>query len=158
MSAGNNSHGTSAYDFRIDGKHVDPTPMPNSIPHVEEVGATSAPLLSASFFLGEYCRPYFEDFMLSKAENPDPAHSLKEGRKVTRCATDFLAKLKEKCGDEYEAHWKCLDVNNHEFYYCRPVEKKFNSCVLKAFNLKKTIPEAPEHLEPIHEKKNPIFY
>jgi hypothetical protein len=30
-----------------------------------------------------------EDFMLCKAENRDPAHCLKEGRRVTRCATDL---------------------------------------------------------------------
>lgn len=32
--------------------------MPSSVPHVDEVGVTSAPLKSASFFLGEYCKPY----------------------------------------------------------------------------------------------------
>lgn len=30
-----------------------------------------------------------EDFMLCKAESRDPAHCLKEGRRVTRCATDL---------------------------------------------------------------------
>lgn len=30
-----------------------------------------------------------EDFMLCKAESRDPAHCLKEGRKVTRCAQDL---------------------------------------------------------------------
>jgi len=30
-----------------------------------------------------------EDFMLCKNENRDPAHCLKEGRRVTRCATDL---------------------------------------------------------------------
>jgi hypothetical protein len=29
--------------------------------------------------------------MLCKAENRDPAHCLKEGRRVTRCATDLYA-------------------------------------------------------------------
>lgn len=32
--------------------------MPSSVPHVDELGVTSAPLKSASFFLGEYCKPY----------------------------------------------------------------------------------------------------
>lgn len=68
---------------------VDPTPMPEGIPHVDEVGATSAPLKSASFFIGQYCKAYNEDFMLCKNENNDPAHCLKEGRKVTRCAIDL---------------------------------------------------------------------
>lgn len=32
---------------------------------------------------------HIEDFMLCKNENRDPAHCLKEGRRVTRCATDL---------------------------------------------------------------------
>lgn len=30
-----------------------------------------------------------EDFMLCKQESRDPAHCLKEGRRVTRCAQDL---------------------------------------------------------------------
>ena len=91
----------------------DPTPMPAGIPKVEEVGATSAPLKSAAFFIGAYCREYngtfhpsmsrllelthyfsmwmcdTEDFMLCKNENRDPGHCLKEGRRVTRCTQDL---------------------------------------------------------------------
>lgn len=68
---------------------VDPTPLPDSVPKVDEVGATSAPLKSASFFIGQYCKQYNEDFMLCKSENNNPEHCLKEGRKVTRCAIDL---------------------------------------------------------------------
>ena len=39
-------------------KYVDPTPMPSDIPHVDEVGATSAPLKSAAFFIGAYCKEF----------------------------------------------------------------------------------------------------
>jgi hypothetical protein len=79
------------------------------IPKVAELGTTSAPLKSAAFFLGAYCKEFngtyytafaprwvligiicgTEDFMLCKAENRDPGHCLKEGRRVTRCATDL---------------------------------------------------------------------
>ncbi|KAF8986730.1 calpain 7, partial [Haplosporangium bisporale] len=69
------------------GKFVDPTPAPAGSAH-PEVGVTSAPLKSAAFFIGSYCKDYNEDFMLCKDENSDPAHCLKEGRKVTRCAMD----------------------------------------------------------------------
>lgn len=72
-----------------DVEFIDPSPMPDDIPKVDEVGATSAPLQSASFFIGAYCKEYNEDFMLCKNENNDPAHCLKEGRKVTRCAIDL---------------------------------------------------------------------
>ena len=93
--------------------YKEPTPLPDSIPTVQELGTTSAPLKSAAFFLGAYCKEYngssrrissfrsgtderacycafeIEDFMLCKQENRDPAHCLKEGRRVTRCATDL---------------------------------------------------------------------
>ena len=36
-----------------------------------------------------YGARFTEDFMLCKAENRDPVHCLKEGRRVTRCATDL---------------------------------------------------------------------
>ena len=94
---------SSSHPFR------EPAPLPASIPKVNELGATSAPLKSAAFFIGAYCKEFSggcgprtyeillqtnsgaltEDFMLCKAENRDPAHCLKEGRRVTRCATDL---------------------------------------------------------------------
>ena len=91
-------------------EYVDPTPMPSDIPHVDEVGATSAPLKSAAFFIGAYCKEYngsffrmqlyedlslikLEDFILCKNESRDPGHCLKEGRRVTRCTTDLCVFL-----------------------------------------------------------------
>jgi len=38
--------------------YKDPTPLPDSIPKVEELGATSAPLKSAAFFIGAFCKDY----------------------------------------------------------------------------------------------------
>ena len=43
-------------------QHVDYTPIPSDIPHVDEVGATSAPLKSAAFFIGAYCKDYNGSF------------------------------------------------------------------------------------------------
>ena len=37
---------------------VEPTPFPASIPKVNELGATSAPLKSAAFFIGAYCKEF----------------------------------------------------------------------------------------------------
>ena len=67
---------------------IDKTPLPDSIPHVDEVGATSAPLLSAAYFIGARCKDYNEDYMLCKheARGRGPVECLREGRKVTRCA------------------------------------------------------------------------
>lgn len=67
---------------------VDTTPLPDSIPKVKEIGASSAPLLSASFFIGARCRDYNDDYMQCKTQNPGRGEfeCLKEGRRVTRCA------------------------------------------------------------------------
>lgn len=67
---------------------IDTTPLPDSIPKVRELGASSAPLLSASFFIGARCKDYNDDFMKCKTENPGRGEleCLKEGRRVTRCA------------------------------------------------------------------------
>lgn len=67
---------------------IDTTPLPDSIPKVDELGATSAPLLSAAFFIGDRCRPYNDDYMLCKDESNGRGEfdCMKEGRRVTRCA------------------------------------------------------------------------
>jgi len=38
--------------------YTDPTPLPDNIPKVPELGLTSAPLKSAAFFIGAYCKDY----------------------------------------------------------------------------------------------------
>src|SRR6266478_4668616 len=91
--------------------YKEPSSLPSSIPKVDELGTTSGPLKSAAFFIGAYCKDYngssfgfvgwafgvyvgfLEDFMLCKAENRDPGHCLKEGRRVTRCAQDLCVRL-----------------------------------------------------------------
>ena len=62
--------------------------MPSSIPKVEELGASSAPLMSASYFIGARCKAYNDDFMQCKTEanGRGEIECLKEGRRVTRCA------------------------------------------------------------------------
>ena len=37
---------------------IEPAPLPASIPKVNELGATSAPLKSAAFFIGAYCKEF----------------------------------------------------------------------------------------------------
>ncbi|ORX35772.1 hypothetical protein BD324DRAFT_78680 [Kockovaella imperatae] len=140
-----------------DRTYSDPNPLPSSVPAVDELGTTSAPLKSASFFIGQYCKPVNDDFMLCKQENQDPAHCLKEGRKVTRCAAELISKLRENCLKEFDAHWQCLENNNQYFHACRKVEKELNSCVFTKLNLTKSIPGTPEGMQQIHEKKNPLF-
>ncbi|KAK6909934.1 hypothetical protein V866_001180 [Kwoniella sp. B9012] len=140
-----------------DQPYTDPNPLPSSVPHVDELGVTSAPLKSASFFIGQHCKEVNEDFMLCKQENRDPAHCLSEGRKVTRCAADVIGKIKESCLAEFDAHWQCLEKNNQYFQACRKPEKALNQCVFTKLNLTKKIPGSPEGQPQIHEKSSPIF-
>jgi NADH dehydrogenase (ubiquinone) 1 alpha subcomplex subunit 8 len=79
LTVGNSLNQKSLYDT---------TPLPESIPKVKELGASSAPLLSASFFIGARCKDYNDDYMQCKNENPGRGEfeCLKEGRRVTRCA------------------------------------------------------------------------
>ncbi|KAH9844338.1 NADH dehydrogenase, alpha subcomplex, subunit 8 [Rhodofomes roseus] len=135
----------------------DPTPLPDNVPKVQELGATSAPLKSAAFFLGAYCKDYSEDFMLCKAENRDPEHCLKEGRRVTRCAIDLITKMRDSCASEFEQHWQCLEKHNQEYYPCRKPERTLNQCMFEKFGLVKTIPGTLEGKTPIHEVRNPVF-
>ncbi|KAJ1647355.1 ndufa8, NADH-ubiquinone oxidoreductase complex I 19kd subunit [Coemansia erecta] len=131
---------------------VDPTPPPSNLPHVDEIGSTSAPLKSASFFIGSLCQEYNEDFMLCKNENRDPQHCLLEGRKVTRCAIDVLQKIESKCLDEFRNHWRCLDEKNQEFGRCRVPERAYNECLFRAFGWKKVVPDSPANKPQIHER------
>ncbi|KAL7408742.1 putative NADH dehydrogenase 22K chain precursor, partial [Mrakia frigida] len=119
------------------------------VPHVAELGITSAPLKSASFLMGTYCKDYTEDFMLCRGESQDPAHCLQEGRRVTRCGTDFINQMRDNCGQVFAAHWQCLDRRNQMFEKCRNAEKRMNACAEEKLGLKKVLPGAqgvPVHL------------
>jgi len=137
--------------------YSDPTPLPDNVPRVQELGTTSAPLKSAAFFIGAYCKDYNDDFMLCKAEDRDPGHCLKEGRRVTRCAADLITKMRENCLKEFEAHSSCLEMNNQEYYACRKPERTLNKCMFDRLGLTKAIPGSPEGQVPIHLKERPIF-
>ncbi|PVG00019.1 putative NADH dehydrogenase 22K chain precursor [Serendipita vermifera] len=130
--------------------------MPKQVPHVDEIGATSAPLKSASFFIGAKCQEFNEDFMLCKSKKR-AEDCMMEGRRVTRCAADLLEKMRAVCAKEFEAHWQCLEKNNQEFYPCRKEERPLNACMFTKLGLTKTIPGAPKGTVPIHEVRNPIY-
>ncbi|KAF3768873.1 NADH dehydrogenase, alpha subcomplex, subunit 8 [Cryphonectria parasitica EP155] len=136
----------------------DTTPLPESIPKVKELGASSAPLLSASFFIGARCKDYNDDFMQCKTENPGKGEfeCLKEGRRVTRCARSVIEDVNKHCLEEFRTHWQCLDNNNHQLWQCRPAEWKLNKCVFHNLKIEKTIPDAGGKI-PVHMRSQPIF-
>jgi NADH dehydrogenase (ubiquinone) 1 alpha subcomplex subunit 8 len=126
--------------------------MPDHIPKVTEIGATSAPLMSASYFIGARCKAYNDDYMQCKTEayGRSELDCLKEGRKVTRCAASVyvptistlarkmltrtikrLKDINENCLEAFREHWNCLDNNNHQMWQCRRPERKLNRCVFE---------------------------
>ncbi|KAK9461374.1 uncharacterized protein V1516DRAFT_638232 [Lipomyces oligophaga] len=138
----------------IDYYVVDPEPMPSSIPSVPEVGATSSPLISASYYIGDRCRAYNDDFMLCRSQSRvGPVDCLKEGRRVTRCAISVLEDINKHCAGEFESHWSCLDFHQNKMERCRVPEMYLSKCVKKFLNLEKVIPDA-EGI-PVHERHMP---
>ncbi|KAL5430536.1 hypothetical protein PMIN07_007829 [Paraphaeosphaeria minitans] len=138
---------------------VDTTPLPDHIPKVKELGASSAPLLSASYFIGARCKAYNDDYMMCKTEanGRGELDCMKEGRKVTRCAASVIKDLNEHCLEEFRNHWKCLDNQNHQLWNCRSQERRLNSCVFDKLKLEKVIPDTPKGDTPVHLRGRQIF-
>lgn len=110
---------------------VDKTPLPDHIPDVPEIGATTAPMLSASYYIGARCLPYNDDYMLCKKEanGTGEVDCLKEGRRVTRCAISVFEDINKHCLDQFRLHWRCLEQQNYQFSGCRPAEKLLSKCI-----------------------------
>lgn len=138
---------------------VDKTPLPDHIPDVPELGATTAPLLSASYYIGARCLPYNDDYMLCKKEanGTGEVDCLKEGRRVTRCAISVFEDINKHCLEEFRLHWRCLEQQNNQFSGCRPAEKLLSKCVFDKLQLEKKIPGVPTNQVPIHLKEKPII-
>jgi len=83
---------------------IDTTPLPDDIPKVKELGASSAPLLSASYFIGARCKAYNDDYMMCKTEanGRGELDCMKEGRKVTRCAASVYGHLKRELEHDWD--------------------------------------------------------
>ncbi|ODV65324.1 NADH dehydrogenase, alpha subcomplex, subunit 8 [Hyphopichia burtonii NRRL Y-1933] len=147
--------GDDLFIGRHEWKNIDKNQLPKDIPEVDEVGATSAPLLSASYFIGAKCKPYNDDFMLCKDEkNGGTLECLKEGRRVTRCAISVLKDINKYCFDEFKLHYECLEQENHRLGNCRSSEKLLNKCVFNNLKLEKKIPGVENQ---IHLNENPIY-
>ncbi|KAG7147720.1 NADH-ubiquinone oxidoreductase 20.8 kDa subunit like protein [Verticillium longisporum] len=139
--------------------HYDTTPLPASIPKVQEVGASSAPLLSASFFIGARCRDYNDDYMQCKTDSAGCGEfdCMKEGRRVTRCAQSVLQDINTHCLESFRAHWNCLENRNHQLYQCRPQEWKLNKCVFENLKLEKNIPNQRPGVTPVELRQHMIY-
>ncbi|KAL4964508.1 coiled-coil-helix-coiled-coil-helix domain-containing protein [Aspergillus stella-maris] len=137
----------------------DTQPMPDFVPKVTEIGATSAPLTSAAYFIGDRCKAFNDDYMKCKDDSKGRGEieCLKEGRKVTRCAASVLKDINTHCLQVFNAHWECLENNNHRLWECRKFEMDLNKCVFDKLGLKKTIPGAPEGQTPVHLRPKQLY-
>jgi len=59
---------------------------------------TSAPLMSAAFFIGEACAAQNAAFMACKDESRDPSHCLEQGKAVTACAVELYDPARPRPG------------------------------------------------------------
>lgn len=140
---------------RHEWENTDKNSLPKDIPEVNEVGATSAPLLSASYIIGDKCKPFNDDFMMCKSENNGGTlECLKEGRRVTRCAISVLKDINTYCFDEFKLHYDCLEQENHRTGHCRSSESVLNKCLFQNLQFEKKIPGVEKQ---IHLNQSPIY-
>ena len=96
--------------------------MPADIPKVDEIGTTSAPLLSASYFIGNRCNAFNDDYMKCKTEanGRGELECMKEGRKVTRCAASVYVHLVFESEEGCRLMWCCCDVQDQGYQHQLP--------------------------------------
>lgn len=133
----------------------EPLPMPEHIPDVPEVGATLAPLKLAAYFIGARCKPYNDDYLLCRKEEGQ-FQCLKEGRRVTRCATLVIEDINKHCFDLFKLHWQCLENREYRYSGCRKAETLLNKCVFTNLGLEKKIPGVKEQIH-LKEKPHQVF-
>lgn len=101
---------------------IDTKPMPDHIPKVQEIGTSSAPLLSASFFIGARCQPFNDDYMHCKneANGRGELDCMREGRKVTRCAASVYVALLPLVLAAQQLHEALMTSANEELTFINP--------------------------------------
>jgi hypothetical protein len=96
---------------------------PNVIP------STSAPLIASSFILEQDCRGTNDAYILCRNANDDPASCETLAHAVLECTRrSFDRVAASPCRMLFERFWRCLDVNNQDFIYCRSEELSFEAC------------------------------
>lgn len=91
---------------------------------------------------------------------------------------DRIKDINTHCLKQFNAHWQCLENNNHHMFECRKPEMDLNQCVFDKLvcsppnflqyklqkltsmllqGLKKTIPGTPENVTPVHLRPKQIY-
>ncbi|THH30323.1 hypothetical protein EUX98_g3849 [Antrodiella citrinella] len=106
----------------------DPTPLPESVPKIQELGTTSGPLKSAAFFIGAYCKDYNGEFwfapvvMVYRAVRDGTRRSCGEER-TTHCQIVYgLCTLNI---DDFYALYYYVD----DFMLCKSEERDPGHCL-----------------------------
>lgn len=105
---------------------------------VDELKVTSAVLVGAAHHYGSFCSKENDDFMDCRIDTKDPRKCLEEGKKVTRCATEFFKKVKGACNEEFTQYWTCLDYNNQDLSNCRKIQKPYDTCMAEKLNIQRS--------------------
>lgn len=101
---------------------------------------TSAPLLAAAFVIDSECKYINDLFMKCREQSKvksgnldglyiDAGPCLSFGDRVTECVSNLFDKIgSSECQVAFNRYWRCLDMNNHNFMYCRDEEIEFHAC------------------------------
>lgn len=52
-----------------------------------------------------------------------------KGRDMLMLTDNRIRDINTHCLDQFNAHWDCLENNNHRLFECRGPEMKLNNCV-----------------------------
>lgn len=94
--------------------------------------ATSAPLLAASFLIDAHCGQLNDMYMACRQQQEapfsDPRPCFPSGVMLEVCVDDLFGRIRNSCQETFERYWRCLDMNNQMFMYCREEEQALQAC------------------------------
>lgn len=106
-----------------------------------EFPVTSAVLHAAAFSIGAACKQVNDQYMQCRHDNPhNPNACHREGQLVEDCVRQVFETIHAgPCARLFDSFWKCLDMNNQDFIYCRGEEAPWNQCVREHYGWKKEL-------------------
>lgn len=106
---------------------------------VEEIPLSSPAFKTAAFHMGRACYDQSKEFMLCNDELKDPRKCLNEGKELTACGMSFLRNLKKHCAEEFDAHWRCVELKSPQLapMRCRKSQAIYDKCVLENLNVER---------------------
>lgn len=106
--------------------------------------ATSVILTALAFMIESKCSTQNHAFKLCKSQR-EPEKCVQLGNNVTKCVDELLKQTRKTCQSSFQKYYRCLEMNNHDFKFCRDEEDKFNDCARKMGYEKKLWKENGPH-------------